>query len=381
MAGVTLTDTSKIYPRSVKAVDRVNLNIADGEFLVLVGPSGCGKSTTLRLVAGLEPVSAGAIKIGDRVVNDIAPKDRDVAMVFQDHALYPHLSARRNMAFGLMMRRKELGLSQAEIDRQVREAAALLGIADLLDRKPRELSGGERQRVAVGRAMVRHPQVFLFDEPLSNLDARMRVEMRAEIKQLQRKLKTTTIYVTHDPEEALTLGDRVAGMKDGAVLQVAAPREVYERPANRSVAALIGTSPMSFIEGRIGRRPDGWFFEDGAAGIPLPPRWAPRDTAGAGRPLVLGIRPEALALQPQGENDSRIQVRIRMIEPMGDRKNLHMTTLAQVKLVGRVDSRVTVFEGQELPMFLDWERAYVFEPGESGVNVTASYAGVGSGGH
>ncbi|MBN2560848.1 MAG: sn-glycerol-3-phosphate ABC transporter ATP-binding protein UgpC [Phycisphaerae bacterium] len=390
MACVTLTDACKVYPGGVKAVDRVSLTIADEEFLVLVGPSGCGKSTTLRMIAGLEEVTSGTIAIGDRVVNDVPPKDRDIAMVFQNYALYPHMSVYKNMAFSLRLRRRELGLGKAQIDRKVRETAALLGIEDLLDRRPKALSGGQRQRVAVGRAIVRSPKAFLFDEPLSNLDAKLRVEMRSEIKRLQRRLRTTTIYVTHDQEEAMTLGDRIVVMKDGVVHQCASPLGVYERPANRFVAAFVGTPPMSFLDGRVVERDGGLAFDDGTALIPLGGRMVERLSGHADRPMVMGIRPDAFSVEPavrQGGDDggstrdgaAKLVVRITLVEPLGDRKDIYMTTAAQKDLVGRVDGRVSVFEGQELPMFIDMDRVHIFEPGETGVNVTALLDGVAAG--
>ena len=245
MASVTLENVSKVYPGDVYAVRNLDLEIRDGEFLVLVGPSGCGKSTTLRMIAGLETISTGTLKIGDRVVNDVHPRDRDIAMVFQNYALYPHMTVGQNMSFALKMRKTP----KQQIRKSVAWAAELLGLQDLLDRKPKALSGGQRQRVALGRAIVRKPAVFLFDEPLSNLDAKLRVETRAEIKRLHRQLKTTTIYVTHDQEEAMTLGDRVVVMCDGLKRQSDSPLQVYQHPADRFVASFLGMPPMNFLEG------------------------------------------------------------------------------------------------------------------------------------
>jgi multiple sugar transport system ATP-binding protein len=284
MATVTLRDLHKRYPEGFHAVRGISLDIADGEFLVLVGPSGCGKSTTLRMVAGLEEITAGEIRIGDRLVNDVAPGDRDIAMVFQNYALYPHLSVRENMAFGLTMRREP----KAEIDRRVAAAAAALSIEHLLARRPRELSGGQRQRVALGRAIVREPAVFLFDEPLSNLDAKLRVQMRAELARLHRRLGTTVIYVTHDQVEAMTLGDRIVLMNHGVIQQIDAPLAIYRRPANRFVASFIGSPTMNFFAGEIR---DGAFVVAGdAARLPLG-----GEAAGvAPGPAVLGVRPEDL---------------------------------------------------------------------------------------
>jgi multiple sugar transport system ATP-binding protein len=249
MAEVLLDNVRKVYSNGHEAVKGVSLHIADGEFLVLVGPSGCGKSTTLRMVAGLEDATGGTIQIGGRVVNDVHPKDRDIAMVFQNYALYPHMTVAKNMGFALKLR----GVPTADVDRRVAEAARMLGIQDLLDRKPKQLSGGQRQRVAVGRAIVREPRAFLFDEPLSNLDAKLRVTTRAELKGLHQRLKTTTIYVTHDQEEAMTLGDRIVVMSQGVIQQVGTPMEVYRHPANRFVAGFIGTPPMNFLDGQIVR--------------------------------------------------------------------------------------------------------------------------------
>ena len=259
MAQVKIEHVDKVYPGNVKAVDDVSLEIKDGEFVALVGPSGCGKSTTLRMVAGLEEISQGTITIGGQVVNDVPPKDRDIAMVFQNYALYPHMTVRENMAFGLKLRK----FPKDEIARRVDEAAKILGIGDLLDRRPKALSGGQRQRVAVGRAIVRKPAVFLFDEPLSNLDAKMRIQMRVEISRLHAQLGATMLYVTHDQVEAMTMGQRIVVMKEGVVQQVDDPIALYDRPVNRFVAGFIGTPPMNFIEGTIQKEELGWVFEEG----------------------------------------------------------------------------------------------------------------------
>src|SRR5438445_5243105 len=259
MARVELEKVTKIYPGNVKAVDAVDLAIKDQEFVVLVGPSGCGKSTTLRMVAGLEEISDGTIRIGNRVVNDVPPKDRDIAMVFQNYALYPHMTVYKNMAFGLKLR----GMPKVQINQRVMEAAKILDIEHLLERKPKQLSGGQRQRVAVGRAIVREPAAFLFDEPLSNLDAKLRVTTRAELKRLHARLKTTTIYVTHDQEEAMTLGDRIVVMKDGLIQQADTPLNTYNFPANRFVAGFIGMPPMNFFDGTIKMQDGGMIFEEG----------------------------------------------------------------------------------------------------------------------
>jgi multiple sugar transport system ATP-binding protein len=289
-------------------------------------------------------------------------------MVFQNYALYPHMTVYRNMAFGLNLRRRSLGLTRADIDRKVRETAARLGVEELLNRRPRELSGGERQRVAVGRAIVRSPRLFLFDEPLSNLDARLRLEMRSEIKRLVRSLSTTTLYVTHDQEEAMTLGDRVVVMKDGVVQQVGRPLEVYERPANRFVAGFVGMPPMNFVDGRLERGGGGLSFADGRTALRLPASKAALVAGWADRPVVLGIRPDAISPAPAersggvGGNDggsaARLGVKVTQVE-------------SGARLVGRVEARCELQEGQEVSMFIDMNRVHLFEPGESGVNLTA----------
>ncbi len=380
MARVTLQNVCKVYPGGVTAVDRVSLDIADEQFVVLVGPSGCGKSTTLRMVAGLEEISSGSIEIGGRVVNDVPPKDRDIAMVFQNYALYPHMSVYKNMAFSLTLRRRELGLKKADIDRKVREAAKILGIEALLDRKPKALSGGQRQRVAVGRAIVRDPKAFLFDEPLSNVDAKMRVEMRSEIKKLQRRLKTTTIYVTHDQEEAMTLGDQIVVMKDGRVQQVGSPLEIFDRPVNRFVGDFIGTPPMNFLDGRIvgnGRLS----FDEGSAKVTLGSRLATAAEAYRGRDMVLGIRPEGLSTMPDRaatafgptagtEELPQLDVRVTLVELLGKEKDVHMATSRHDRLVGRMDAHVQVSEGQTMRVFVDLRAAHLFEPGAMGKNVS-----------
>jgi len=286
MAQVLMKDLNKKYDE-VHAVKDVNLHVRDKEFVVLVGPSGCGKSTTLRMVAGLEEITAGEIAIGDRVVNDLPPKDRDIAMVFQNYALYPHMTVYDNMAFGLKMRK----FPKVEIQKRVRDAAEILGIQDLLKRKPRQLSGGQRQRVAVGRAIVRHPQVFLFDEPLSNLDAKLRVQMRVELKRLHDRLETTAIYVTHDQVEAMTLGDRVVVMKDGWIQQVGEPMELYTRPANRFVAGFIGSPAMNFVDVTI--QGDSNLTAQGTGvRLGIPPSLAGRLGPYKGQRVTLGVRPE-----------------------------------------------------------------------------------------
>ena len=312
MASVRLIGVRKIYAGGARggrqrvAVDGLDLAVADGEFVVLVGPSGCGKSTTLRMVAGLESISAGELKIGDRVVNDVAAKDRNVAMVFQNYALYPHMTAYENMAFNLKLRHT----APAEIERRVREAATILRIDGLLERRPRQLSGGEQQRVALGRAIVRQPEVFLFDEPLSNLDAKLRVQMRREIARLHRTLQTTMLYVTHDQAEAMTLGDRIVVMHDGRAQQIDTPLAVYGAPANTFVAGFIGSPPMNLILGTV--RPDGAFHAPSDAfTVPLLPQWRGLPV---GLPVVFGIRPEHVTLAPDGQG---APFHVDLVEPLG----------------------------------------------------------------
>jgi multiple sugar transport system ATP-binding protein len=293
MAHVRLEGIRKMYQDSTVAVYGVDLNVADGEFVVLVGPSGCGKSTTLRMIAGLESITAGKLMIGDRVVNDMPPKDRDIAMVFQSYALYPHMTVRENLAFALKLR----GNSREEIDRRVQQAATILGIHDFLDRTPRQLSGGQRQRVALGRAIVRQPQVFLFDEPLSNLDAQLRVQMRREIARLHQELEATMIYVTHDQVEAMTLGDRIVVMNKGHVQQIDTPMNLYDHPRNRFVAGFIGSPAMNFVDGTIKASDSLQFVAEGNAfTFAVPASLAERIQGLEGRPLTLGIRPEDVSV-------------------------------------------------------------------------------------
>ncbi len=373
MARVILDNVSKVYhPRHLPAVDALSLDIRDREFVVIVGPSGCGKSTTLRMIAGLEQPTSGTVTIGDRVVNNIPPADRDIAMVFQHYALFPHMSVYRNMAFGLHLRRRQLGMTHDQIRAQVIAAAERLGLAGLLDRKPRSLSGGQQQRVALGRAIVRNPKAFLFDEPLSHLDAKLRLETRAEIKKLHRQLQTTTLYVTHDQEEAMTLGDRIVVMKEGRILQCAPPLDVYNRPANRFVAGFVGTPAMNFLPGRLS--PTGHFLT-GSQKLLLPPTLFAAASAFVDRPLVLGIRPENLSPAPlphipTGENF--ISAKVTVTEPLGDRVDISLATDTQIPLVCRADAS----QFGKLPtdsiirVYVDLGRVHLFEPGDNGVNIT-----------
>ena len=319
MASVRLQQVSKVYPGGVTAVDHLDLEIHDREFVVLVGPSGCGKTTTLRMIAGLEDVTQGDILIGDRIVNHVAPKDRDIAMVFQDYALYPHMTVYQNLAFALKLRK----LPRRRIDERVQWAAQLLDLVPLLQRRPRELSGGQRQRVAVGRAIVREPQVFLFDEPLSNLDAKLRVTTRAELKKLQRELRTTTIYVTHDQEEAMTLGDRVVVMHHGRIQQHGSPLEIYKHPANRFVAGFVGMPPMNFVDGHLKPNDLGSLsFETAGWSVPLPAAWTAKLNAWEGRTIALGVRPETIRLTapqaaPAAVGLHSIAAQVEVVEILG----------------------------------------------------------------
>jgi multiple sugar transport system ATP-binding protein len=371
MAEIALKDVEKTYPNGFKAVKSVSLDIPDGSFIVLVGPSGCGKSTTLRMVAGLEDISSGTISIGGRVVNQIHPKDRDIAMVFQNYALYPHMSVYKNMAFALKLRK----VAKDEIDRRVRSAAQTLGITELLDRKPAVLSGGQRQRVAVGRAIVREPKAFLFDEPLSNLDAKLRVTTRAELKALHQRLKTTTIYVTHDQEEAMTLGDRIVVMSKGEIQQVGAPLEVYRSPVNRFVAAFVGTPPMNFLEGAIESENGQPVFVEGSSdpdGRPYRISLAALGGKLSGRtgPTVLGIRPQALSIAKTGATDRpTIRLAINVVEPLGDQMDVTGATPKHPHLVARIDA-ADIRPGQTVTFAIEPTRLHVFEPGEFGRNLT-----------
>ena len=303
MASVGIREVRKAFG-STNVLHGVSVDIRDGEFVILVGPSGCGKSTLLRMIAGLENISGGEIRIGERVVNDVPPKERDIAMVFQNYALYPHLTVRENMAFSMRIRKAPA----SEIDLRVNKAAQILGLTHLLDRYPRQLSGGQRQRVAMGRAIVRDPQVFLFDEPLSNLDAKLRVAMRTEIKELHQRLKTTTIYVTHDQIEAMTMADRIVVMHDGVVEQIGPPLELYDRPDNLFVAGFIGSPAMNFVPGRV--RANGRLTFSTETGLSIPLADAPAGVDG--RPLILGVRPEHFDLAPDG-----IAAEVVVVEPTG----------------------------------------------------------------
>jgi multiple sugar transport system ATP-binding protein len=356
MAQVMMKDLNKKYDE-VHAVKDVNLHIRDKEFVVLVGPSGCGKSTTLRMVAGLEEITGGEISIGDRVVNDLPPKDRDIAMVFQNYALYPHMTVYDNMAFGLKMRK----FPKTEIAKRVGDAAEILGIQELLKRKPRQLSGGQRQRVAVGRAIVRHPQVFLFDEPLSNLDAKLRVQMRVELKRLHERLETTAIYVTHDQVEAMTLGDRVVVMKDGWIQQVGEPLELYGRPANRFVAGFIGSPSMNFVEVTVADANGALWADTPGLRVKVPPASAGRLGAYKGQRVTLGIRPEDLRVATGADAaDYSFDTLVEVVEPLGSEILLDLKAGPNV-IVARVDPTVRVKHSDKMRLTLHPERVHFFD--------------------
>ena len=354
MAAVTFQSVEKKYG-DVSVIENLNLEVQDEEFLVLVGPSGCGKTTALRMIAGLEEVSGGTIAIGGHVVNDVPPKARDIAMVFQNYALYPHMTVRENLEFGLKMRKIE-GTRIAVL---VSEAADLLGLASLLDRKPAQLSGGQRQRVALGRAIVRHPAVFLFDEPLSNLDAKLRVQMRAEIKKLQLRLKTTTVYVTHDQVEAMTMGSRIAVMNGGKIQQLGAPQEIYDRPDNLFVASFVGTPPMNFFSATLA---DGRAQGEGFA-LPVPPSLSGGPN---GRRVVIGIRPEDLMAsreEAHGET-AALPVAVEIVEPLGDAVLVH-GSVGEAPVVGKLDPHRAPRAGDSIDLWVELEKLHVFDAATS----------------
>ena len=397
MAEIALENLTKVYPDGTKAVSSLDLAAADGEFLVLVGPSGCGKTTALRMIAGLENISAGAVRIGGEVVNDLPPKDRDVAMVFQNYALYPHMSAYDNIAFALKMR----GVPKAEIERRVNDAARILGLSDSLGKKPRTLSGGQRQRVAMGRAIVREPRAFLMDEPLSNLDAKLRVEMRAEIARIQRDLRVTTIYVTHDQTEAMTMGDRVAVLRHGVLQQIDAPQVLYDRPANLFVAEFIGSPSMNLVAADLVRADGRLIVRFGSHELRLGDELLaarPALRGYEGKPVALGIRPEDLedaALVPDAPPDSRLSVAVDIREDMGAEVLVHFGVQAEpvgtrevaealeeeaveaiaersrrggVPFIARLDRLTRAREGRPLELVADVGHLHFFDP-ETGLGI------------
>ena len=359
MSQVSIVDVTKSYMADIQAVKKFNLGIERGEFLVLVGPSGCGKSTLLRMIAGLEEISSGKIYIGDKLVNDMPPKDRNIAMVFQNYALYPHMTVFDNMAFGLKLRR----YPKAEIEARVHEAADILGIREYLKRKPKELSGGQRQRVAVGRAIVRKPLVFLFDEPLSNLDAKMRVQMRVEINRLHNRLKTTMIYVTHDQTEAMTMGDRIVVMNKAVIQQVADPLMIYEHPTNRFVASFIGSPPMNFLTGTITRSGQSLFFNEGRFRLRVVDEMAARLLVYENKPILFGIRPEDLydkLFITDAPTDCIVTSTVELVEPLGAEVYLHLR-VGQHALIARVGPHDRPEVNQDIDLVFDMGKAHFFD--------------------
>ncbi|MBQ1749502.1 MAG: sn-glycerol-3-phosphate ABC transporter ATP-binding protein UgpC [Lachnospiraceae bacterium] len=360
MASVQLENVSKIYPNGVKAVKDFNLDVKDKEFIIFVGPSGCGKSTTLRMIAGLEDISEGTLKIDGKVMNNVEPKDRDIAMVFQNYALYPHMTVFDNMAFGLKLRK----VPKDEIKKKVDEAADILGLKPYLDRKPKALSGGQRQRVAMGRAIVRNPKVFLMDEPLSNLDAKLRVQMRTEISRLHDRLGATIIYVTHDQTEAMTLGTRIVVMKDGVVQQVDTPQNLYNAPCNLFVAGFIGSPQMNFLDAKITKEGSTVFatIDDAKLEVPAAKAKALEDQGYVGKTVVMGIRPEHLndAAIDEHPTDNKITAKIRVYELLGAEVYLYFD-FGGTQMTARVDPKTTAKMGEETTFTLDMNMAHFFD--------------------
>jgi multiple sugar transport system ATP-binding protein len=358
MSSVTLEHVTKRFGE-VTAVNDITIEVQDKEFLVLVGPSGCGKSTTLRLIAGLEEVTAGNIYIGDRLVNDVAPKDRDIAMVFQSYALYPHMSVYDNLAFGLRLRHTP----KKEIDRRVHEAAEILGISALLNRKPKQLSGGQRQRVALGRAIVREPKVFLMDEPLSNLDAKLRVATRAELIKLHQRLQTTVIYVTHDQTEAMTMGSRIAVLRDGILQQLDTPQTLYDKPANMFVAGFIGSPSMNFFDAKLVGTPDAMYVDGSTFKVRVPADKAEKLVSHLGKEIVFGIRPEDIVDRATVANvpsDSTMKVQVNVVEPLGSEQFVYLLS-GDTEFVAKMDARTPIRAGQQMEVALDLAHMHAFD--------------------
>ncbi|TDQ35408.1 ABC transporter ATP-binding protein [Aureibacillus halotolerans] len=357
MATLSLKNIYKVYDKNVTAVQDFNLEIDDKEFIVMVGPSGCGKSTTLRMIAGLEEISQGDFYIDERRVNDVAPKDRDIAMVFQNYALYPHMNVYNNMAFGLKLRK----FKKDEIDRRVKDAARILGLEEYLDRKPKALSGGQRQRVALGRAIVRDAKVFLMDEPLSNLDAKLRVQMRAEITKLHHRLQTTTVYVTHDQTEAMTMASRIVVMKDGLVQQVGSPKEVYENPENVFVGGFIGSPAMNFFHGKLD---DTHFHIDNVKVlVPEGKMKLLREQGYANKEIILGIRPEDVHDEPvfvESSKDTNVEALVDVAELMGAETYLY-SKIGENNFIARIDSRTDIQNGQKINLAFDMNKVHFFD--------------------
>jgi multiple sugar transport system ATP-binding protein len=359
MAQVSLREVSKVFPNGNRVVNNVNLGVENKEFMVLVGPSGCGKSTTLRMIAGLEDITKGDIYIGDKRVNDIPAKDRDIAMVFQNYALYPHMTVFENMSFGLRLRR----YPKPEIAQRVKEAADILSIKHLLGRRPRDLSGGERQRVAVGRAIVRKPLVFLFDEPLSNLDAKLRVQMRTEIHKLHIRLQTTIIYVTHDQVEAMTMGDRIAVMRDGVLQQIADPITVYDHPKNKFVAGFIGSPPMNFMEGRIIKKENRLYFDEGRIQVRVVEDMYPKLKGYIDREIIFGIRSEDIydkLFVSQAPQENIVRVNCEVVEPMGSEVYLYLNT-GKHTFIARVGAHDKPEVNQDIDVVFDMSKVHFFD--------------------
>jgi multiple sugar transport system ATP-binding protein len=362
MASLSLKNITKQYPNGVVAVKDFNLEIADREFIIFVGPSGCGKSTTLRMIAGLEEITQGELWIGDKLVNDVEPKDRDIAMVFQNYALYPHMSVYDNMAFGLKLRK----VPKDQIDKVVHEAAKILGIEHLLDRKPKALSGGQRQRVAMGRAIVRSPKVFLMDEPLSNLDAKLRVQMRIEISKLHQKLQTTFIYVTHDQTEAMTLGTRIVVMKDGLIQQVDTPQNLYDRPQNLFVAGFMGSPQMNFIDATVTKKGSDVYVVFGKNQLRLPEAKAKKVIDGGylDKTVVIGIRPEDIHDEEMflsSSPDSIIDTTVRVYELLGAEVFLYLTIDDTLEITARVNPRTTARPDDNVKVAFEMSKMHVFD--------------------
>jgi len=364
MAQVKIKDLAKKYPNGdTLAVKEINLDIEDKEFLVLVGPSGCGKTTTLRMVAGLEEITSGEIWIGDRLVNEVEPKDRDIAMVFQNYALYPHMNVYENLAFGLRLRR----FPRAEIDRRVKEAAEILSIGGLLKRKTKELSGGQKQRVALGRAIVRNPAVFLMDEPLSNLDAKLRVQMRAEISKLHQRVATTFIYVTHDQVEAMTMGHRIVVMDNGVIMQAASPQELYDHPRNKFVAGFIGSPPMNFMQGQLEDTGSGFVFVGTGCRFRIPDAFGNEAKGAIGREVFLGIRPEDVHVESEYEQqypEMQYRTQVELVEPLGAEQHILLSTDTD-PIIARCDPSLRVRPGDNMTVTLVPHKLHIFD-GETG---------------
>jgi multiple sugar transport system ATP-binding protein len=369
MARILLENVSKVFDKQVTAISDFSLEVADSEFMVIVGPSGSGKTTILRMIAGLEKATSGNIYIEDTLVNDVPPGNRDIAMVFQNYALYPHMNVYENIAFGLKMRK----FSKEEINSRVTKVSVLLGIENLLTRKPKALSGGQRQRVAVGRAIVRSPKVFLFDEPLSNLDAGLRGATRAELKALHHKLQITSIYVTHDQTEAMTLGDRICVIYNGVIQQTASPIEIYERPINKFVAGFFGSPSMNFFAGRVKFKDDIPCFVIGNDTITLPRRSKTVLADYSDKEVVMGVRPESLSIcKFSNKIDNAISAVINIVEPLGNRIDIYLTSNTGTKFIANTDPHIKSNVQDVVKVNIDSEKIHIFEPGEVGKNITLS---------